>query len=191
MLGCPGIAAGFVSTLRNCLIAENASEYSNGSAFLIDMYYGNGMDLAIVESCTIVSNKMKVAASNLPAVRNYCGFARNNIVAFNTLANGTCKDFALGTLSGKQNNATYNVTTTPGTVENCIGSAVGDPRLKNPAKGDYRLKASSPLCSKMGLVQDWMLDACDLDGNPRLIKGAVDFGCYQGDPRRASFIFLQ
>ena len=31
------------------------------------------------------------------------------------------------------------------------------------------------------MVQSWMVDATDLDGNPRLIIGKVDMGCYQVD----------
>ncbi len=187
----PGIAAGFISTMRNCLIAENVAEASGGNAFVLDMYYGNSMDLPLVESCTIASNRMTVSSSTLPAVRNYCGFIRNCIMAYNTLANGSCKDFALSSIAGKANNPSYNVTTTAGTVEDCVGSAVGDPHFRNLAQGNYRLKSSSTLCLKAGQVQEWMAGAGDLDGNPRLLKGAVDIGCYQNDVRPALYLYLK
>ena len=40
------------------------------------------------------------------------------------------------------------------------------------------MKQKSPLVGK-GLVLDWMADATDFAGNPRLRDGKVDIGCYQ------------
>ena len=44
--------------------------------------------------------------------------------------------------------------------------------------GDYRLLPSSP-CIDKGINQDWMLDATDLAGNPRILNGTVDMGAYE------------
>jgi len=55
------------------------------------------------------------------------------------------------------------------------GNIAEDPRF---VKGGYRLKAGSP-CIDAGMNEDWMQDAVDLDGNPRIWAGTVDMGAYE------------
>ena len=43
---------------------------------------------------------------------------------------------------------------------------------------DYHLSSDSP-CIDAGLNDDWMLDAFDLDGNPRICDDTVDMGAYE------------
>jgi len=49
---------------------------------------------------------------------------------------------------------------------------------------DYRLSPNSP-CIDKGLNEDWMLEATDLGGQPRIANGTVDMGAFefQGGPR--------
>ncbi len=58
------------------------------------------------------------------------------------------------------------------------GNVIQDPRFNDPAKGDYHLASASP-CIGAGVVQPWMANATDLDGNPRTSNGGVDMGAYQ------------
>ena len=66
------------------------------------------------------------------------------------------------------------------------GVIIGNPKFVDEANGDYRLAATSP-CREKGIVLDWMADATDLNGNPRLVNilGKVaadalpDLGCYE------------
>ena len=53
-----------------------------------------------------------------------------------------------------------------------------DPMFMDAAGGDYRLKAGSP-CIDAGLNEDWMSDAQDLEGKPRIQGKAVDVGAYE------------
>ena len=53
-----------------------------------------------------------------------------------------------------------------------------EPQFVNAAAGDYRLLPSSP-CIDRGINQDWMVDATDLAGNPRILNGTVDMGAYE------------
>ncbi len=59
------------------------------------------------------------------------------------------------------------------------GNFSDDPQF---ADGDYRLSGDSP-CIDVGKNHDWMWDACDLDGNPRIIYArtslTVDVGAYE------------
>ncbi len=43
---------------------------------------------------------------------------------------------------------------------------------------DYRLLRTSP-CIDSGVNEDWMWEAVDLDGNPRILHGTVDMGAYE------------
>ena len=49
---------------------------------------------------------------------------------------------------------------------------------KCPGEPYWALLYSSPLRGK-GTAADWMADATDLAGRPRLRDGKVDIGCYQ------------
>ena len=59
------------------------------------------------------------------------------------------------------------------------GNISEDPRF---ADSDYRLLPTSP-CIDAGMNQDWMWEATDLDGNPRIFRGGisqtVDMGAYE------------
>ena len=185
-----GIANKFIAIMRNCLIAENTATTDPGSAWIVDIANSNGTDRGLLESCTIVSNVNTLASATTPAVRLYSGYARNNLIAFNALADGTLNDFGFGTLSGKEANATFNITTTAGTVEACTGSAVvADPHFTSPARGDYSLKTSSQ-CRDAGSTQTWMDGATDLAGNPRLYGKTVDIGCYESQSGAGFFLYL-
>jgi PKD repeat protein len=58
-----------------------------------------------------------------------------------------------------------------------VGNVDLDPLFVNPAGSDYRLTADSPLIDAG--ANDPLLPATDLDGNPRIVGGAVDMGAYE------------
>lgn len=86
---------------------------------------------------------------------------------------------------------------TPGTLLNCIiypdprviicydavcpqfwNNCVTNPGFRNAAAGDYRLRGDSP-CRDAGTNLEWMANAVDLDGGPRIVSGRVDIGAYE------------
>ena len=83
--------------------------------------------------------------------------------------------------------ATYSYSCGPGFSGN--NSIPADPRFINAAKGDYRLRGSSP-CIDAGLNQAWMSGAIDLDGHDRIAPGTgrVDIGAYEYTPFRTLMI---
>lgn len=58
------------------------------------------------------------------------------------------------------------------------GNIYQDPQFVDFSGGNYRLSENSP-CIGSGANQDWMWDAVDLDGNPRVIGAKVDMGAYE------------
>jgi len=52
------------------------------------------------------------------------------------------------------------------------------PHFFNPIAGDYHTQRTSP-CKGAGSISAPSLPATDLDGNPRVLSGLVDMGCYE------------
>ena len=72
------------------------------------------------------------------------------------------------------------------TLANCVfygvkrvsgrtGVKVADPKFVDAANGDFRLKKGSPCIDKGGTAYG----TTDLAGNPRVVNGTVDVGCYE------------
>ncbi len=86
--------------------------------------------------------------------------------------------FNYATVGGNWTNAAPVVfdhsctTPDPGGAENIEQ----DPQFVAPT--DFHLATNSP-CIADGVVQDWMANAQDLDGNPRTVNGGVDMGAYE------------
>ncbi|MDP2897091.1 MAG: DUF5011 domain-containing protein [bacterium] len=58
------------------------------------------------------------------------------------------------------------------------GNTNQNPQFVDFGGGNYRLSENSP-CIGSGANQDWMWDAADPDGNPRIIGAKVDMGAYE------------
>lgn len=65
-----------------------------------------------------------------------------------------------------------------------VGNIAQDPQFLDPSNGDFHLAANSP-CIAAGVVQSWMTNTSDLDGNPRTTNGVVDMGAYQNSSATA------
>ena len=107
------------------------------------------------------------------------GVIRNCIVADNWSINRNC----ITNLSGT---ATYTLVNDGdgsfATAEN--HNLVGDPRFRNAARGDYRLRPSSPAIdtgdwSALGATKAEVRAQRDLLGASRLFGGALDMGCFE------------
>ncbi len=71
------------------------------------------------------------------------------------------------------------------TVTNAI---VGDPGFVDPALGNFRLRADSILVNQgLGVPPIDMFNNFDLDGNPRVVAGALDVGAYERQPQEILF----
>ncbi len=70
---------------------------------------------------------------------------------------------------------------------NCVFTS--NPRFVDMENGDYHLTRKSPL-RDAGLDRDWMTNAVDLDGNPRVFGKAVDIGCYENQELKQGLILL-
>ncbi len=162
------------SVIRNSLIIDNINvadylAYTAGGIYTVD---------SMVENCTITRN-----------TGYYCGGisglaplsrVRNSIIWGNISKIYPYYNFGV--------NCRYFVDTA-GLISfsnSCIGilpasgsnNVISDPQFVDWANGDFRLLPSSP-CINAGSNANWMAGTNDLDGNPRIVGGRVDIGCYE------------
>ena len=118
-------------------------------------------DRGTTESCTIVGNSVVETKEAVHVVK---GAFLNNIVWDNTGAGGLLaeQDAVVG-------NCCY-----PEAEEGVSGNTAKDPQLKSGCV----IRSSSP-CRNAGVNRPWMVGAGDLRGNPRVLNGRVDMGCYE------------
>ena len=148
------------AVLRNSFVAFNTGHHAAGVRILAAQELSN---------CTIVSN----------VARMTCG--------------GVCTDKGTGRVQTCVNNVIWgNVAPTDPNLDSTLpfsyscapeltsgtGNVTSDPKFRNPSRGDWRLRSSSP-CVNAGF--NTYLGAGDLDllGNPRLRNVTVDMGCYE------------
>ena len=146
-------------TLRNAFIWGNATTKASdadGVGLFVD---GTA---ASAENCTVVENQS--------AGKGVC-------IISGTLFNTIAWDNPNGDLSaGNMANVMYSCwAECPAPRDGNIGA---DPCFRNPAAGDRQLSGASP-CVNAGVKLDWMADATDFLGLPRLRGGRPDMGCIE------------
>ena len=164
-------------TLVNCTIADNLAYYDIGGVQL------TGADAKMV-NCLVVRN------AGLNNVRQGVHLANGTVLNCTIADNGTNK-VATGSIACKADAGSLVNTIVAGnpecvteldeaagvTVSHCqVG---GDPRFRNPARGDYRFFCKSSPCFNAGDSEVSGLPSVDLRGQPRVKDGCVDIGCYE------------
>ncbi len=159
---------GAPNILRNCLIANNTAA-QRGSGLYI--YRGT----AIVENCTIASNRATAAAADgagVFVIHSATGqvFSLVNCIVYDNVNEGSANSnfYFSGVYEGYISNTC--IAPIPAVANVSVADATdADPLLQAPAAGDFRLQAGSP-CVNTGTNQPWMLEtgAVDLDGRRRL-----------------------
>ena len=166
--------------LENCLVRNNRA-CSGGGVVVAE----NG----VVRNCTVVSNWTETTTGNREGGGGIIVRGNGNVV--NSIFWG---NFDLA--NGDPASLAHNVSGSAGRLVNCCAPVAAgancvtnNPRFKNAATGDYRIRGSSP-CRGKGLYQAWMADATDFFGNPRARGSHVDIGYFQSPPASTA-IFLQ
>lgn len=157
---------GQYALIENCLIAGNIAEENNWAA-------GGGIQCngsATIRNCTIVDNHSPLGGAGIDGKAK---LVENCIVSGNArIGDGAdSNDIQAATI---RNCCVYPAAAD---YSACEGMVFADPRFKNPAKGNWRIRGDSP-CVDAGIAVDWPAGAVDLDGGPRIHRRAIDLGCY-------------
>ncbi|MCG2661592.1 MAG: right-handed parallel beta-helix repeat-containing protein, partial [Kiritimatiellae bacterium] len=148
--------------LWNCLVRGNAAGDFGGGVYSYS---------STVYNCTISGN---TANDGWGLYNSDSNTVQNCIVYYNQNGdvNGTISNISYSCI-GTEIESVGNITNEPQFVS--IGSGYGT----NLVSGNYRLQPDSP-CLNAGTNQPWMENAVDLDGRPRVLRGVVDMGAYEG-----------
>ncbi|MFA7160514.1 MAG: choice-of-anchor Q domain-containing protein, partial [Kiritimatiellia bacterium] len=169
----PGFASGAGSSiLSNCVLIGNGTFYGSYYNCLImgsqTLLYGNNSTYFV--NCTITGCRHIYADSPAYIPMINCISWSNRYPDVRVMATNCCG------LAGDQNNYTNslvgNITNNPLFITD------GNDYGTNLTIGNYRLQTNSP-CVDSGMYKAWMAGAVDLDGLPRILKGAVDMGAYE------------
>jgi len=190
---------GLNGTIRNNVIVNNSASLFGTVALCF----------GVVENNLIVGNSAYYCSGGL----GHCNAAvRNNTIVGNSAPQHGGGLAHVGTTpygppGGSITNCIVWANTSPSQVYDSVGlsfcciqdwtgggggNIALDPQFVDPdgpdnnpdtyADNDYRLLAGSP-CIDRGKNEDWMADALDLDGNPRILAGisslTVDMGAYE------------
>jgi hypothetical protein len=184
------------STAINCFIANNSATLSgsgNGGGVFLGSYtgcvfsnnfaigVGGGADNASLTNCLLLFNSSRAGGGviggtvvNTTVVSNtatqYSGgvdssLMLNSVVYFNSAPSGS--NYRSGTFK--------YCCTTP--LSSGAGNITNSPQFVNLAVGNYHLVSISP-CINAG-NNLYVSGTNDLDGNPRIVGGTVDIGCYE------------
>ena len=140
---------------------------------------GAGAYASTMLNCTVVSNATPSGGGAGGGI--YGGSASNSIVYYN--------------FSSKEPNflstMPMNFCCTPTIATNGFGNLTNAPLFTSLAIGDFHLQSNSP-CINAG-YNAYVPFTNDLDGNPRIVGGAVDIGAYefQSPASTISYAWLQ
>ena len=156
----------------NCLLVRNTAETTGGA-----VYFNAGGEC---QSCTIAGNSAGTAGGGIylfaAASSNL-----NNIIYGNTAASAANCSLLAGRLG-------YSCTEPlPAALYSSGGNISNMPQFASAT--DFHVLAGSP-CIDTGTNLPWMAGATDLDGNPRVVDGLVDMGCYEFVPEPGSALLL-
>jgi hypothetical protein len=150
------------STLNNCLIASNSA------------YYGGGAYASTLINCTVVSNSAAVSGGGVVGNEFLPDFGQSIAILTNCIVYDNSAPIYPDYCD--TNSVLSYCCATP--LASGTGNIASDPQFVDPEAGNYRLLATSP-CINAGLNMDWMTNATDLDGYPRIFGGTVDMGAYE------------
>ena len=168
------------SLFTNCLV-DKVSGNINKAVFQSEPSSG----AATIENCTIADNQY-VYLFRAGNGSTFCPSFVNCAIVGNTYDGAVARD--VSSRQGAQymtlTNCAYcvmsdRVVQAEGVEDSGVFQVTRDAcKFVGTGSHPYSLKLNSPLREK-GLVLDWMAEATDLAGNPRLRDGKVDIGCYQ------------
>ena len=162
------------SILNNCIISyNNAVDFGGGMNFgtatncLIigntTQYTGGGCANATIVNCDIIGNTANLAWGDAAAcLVDNCILYYNSVTNFYSNVSG---------FFGQNLNNSCTATNGGG------GNITNEPAFVNMAGGDFHLSSNSP-CINAG-KNSFVVGTNDLDGNPRIVGGTVDIGCYE------------
>jgi hypothetical protein len=146
-------------TLNNCALTGNSSWYGGG-----------GARDCVLNNCTLTGNSthnngpdFAIGGGAFICTLNNCTLSGNSADSGNAAYSSTLINCIV--LDGSENSS----------LGNCWTES--DPLFVDEASGNLRLQSNSP-CINAG-NNSYVTSATDLDGNPRLVGGAVDIGAYE------------
>ena len=176
--------------IRSCLFARNYYSNSHGAGAIMfentDGSWISGGEGSQLENCTIVDNSTSAPRVSAEFYADtVAGVALNDgayVTGANCIIDGNV-DYAgaisnVYVRSGCVFNLTYSDVDAGSSVAGGEGNISEDPLFKNRAANNYQLAADSP-CVNTGTNADWMAEAVDLRGKPRIAEGIVDMGAYE------------
>jgi hypothetical protein len=167
------------STLNNCTLTGNEASYGGGGA------YGGTLNNCVLTSNSAVSDgygNYGYGGGDYGSTLINCTLTGNSAYrdgggAYDSTLNNCIVFYNTAPIDPNYSGSTFNYCCTtplpPGT-----GNITNEPAFVDSAAGNYRLWSYSP-CVNAGTNQDWMVNATDLDGNPRISFGVVDMGAFE------------
>ena len=166
--------------VRNCLFAFNKTTSGTSDSNGAGVHFVSYNDV-VLDSCTIVSNDSGYTMGG-GVHHRWGGTITNCVIAFNTVKGQPEPVTTDSSGAWSMDASCYrNCCIYPGVPGKFLaenGCVNADPLFADAANGDFTLQPNSP-CRNAGVLEDWMADATDLAGSPRVSGKGVDMGCYE------------
>ena len=159
----------------NCLIARNRARNSTG-AFAVNI--ADATKPCILVNCTVAGNRVVTSSVTTAPLAGYSKvYATNCVFHANTSDDGATATPAFSQAGGTRLVLVNCLAEDTANTTSATGCFAADPKFRDFAQGDFRLKVKSP-CVGKGAAYDFT-GVTDLLGNPRLFGHGVDIGCYE------------
>jgi hypothetical protein len=163
----------FVGGTDHCTIVNNTlylndSTQSGSGEFSINYHTTNN----VFENNILFANAQGLLIGNTIQTANGPGVSANYNLYYSTVGNTNSQWI--------WNNHTYNgLPAFVRATQNDLNSQFANPDFVDAATNNFHLTSSSPALKKGMLLSSSIVGTQDLDGNPRVLNGTIDVGCYE------------
>jgi len=164
-------------TLNNCMIISNSAAVWGGGSYQGTLnnslfsgnsaYSGGGCRYSTLNNCTLFNNTTSGGNGG-----GSCEGTLNNCIVWGNTAGDVGQDIYSATV--------MYTCASDGVTHGTDGCITNNPLFVDAVVGNYRLQSAS-LCIDAG-ANAYVVGSTDLDGNDRIVNGAVDMGAYECPP---------